>query len=304
MTGAQPRIDLLRHLEFFVAVADELHFGRAAETVGVSQPPLSQGLRRLERKLGSALFDRGAKGVALTEAGAALLPRARRLLGDAALLLAAADDARLEPVGLRLGMPPQLPVSAVAALVTAARRALPGRRVEATTAPTTALLQMVGRGGLDAAVVVHPAPVAGLHAGPVTRLARHVLIAADHPLLQDDSTSIGVRELATALPLALPPRQHHPAAHDDLLDASARFGLRVSTRHAEDDRAAMLAAASGTVAALTADPDLRSASVANLVLAGDPLPLRLRLVRATSPKRPIEPAVVDAVQHAMAGDGR
>ncbi|BBZ29390.1 hypothetical protein MMAD_36850 [Mycolicibacterium madagascariense] len=301
MTGAQQRIDLLRHLEFFVAVADELHFGRAAEAVGVRQPPLSQGLRRLERKLGSALFERGAKGVTLTEAGAALLPRARRLLGDAALLLAAADDARREPVGLRLGVPPQLPVSAVAALLTSARRVLPGQRVEQTTAPTTALLQMVVRGGLDVAVVVHPAPVAGLHAGPVTRMARHALIAADHPLAQRRSTSVSVRELVTSLPLALPPRRHHPAAHDDLLDASARFGLRVSTRHAEDDRAAMLAAASGTVAALTADPDLRSASVANLAITTDPFPLRLRLVRATSPDRPIEPAVVDAVQSALAG---
>ncbi|MEU0495986.1 LysR family transcriptional regulator [Mycobacterium sp. NPDC006124] len=307
MTAAHQRIDLVRHLEFFVAVADELHFGRAADAVGVSQPPLSQGLRRLERKLGFTLFDRSSRGVALTDAGAALLPHARRILGEVALLLSAADDARLEPVGLRLGVPPQLPVSAVAALVTCARVVQPHRRVEQSTAPTTELLPMALRGTVDVAVVVHPAPVAGLQAGPVVRLPRHVLVAADHALAQGDSARISAKELARALPLALPPRRHHPAAHDDLLDVSARHGVRLSQRHAEDDRAAMLAAASGTVAALTADPNLSSPSIANLILTGDPFPLRLRLVRPTNPDRPVEPGVLAAVQQALddvAGGGR
>ena len=299
MATGQQRIDLIRHLEFFVAVADELHFGRAAEAVGVSQPPLSQGLRRLERKLGSTLFDRGSRGVTLTAAGAALLPHARRVLSDVTLLVSAADDARLEPVGIRLGVPPQVPVSMVAALVTAARRALPERRVEQTTAPTTTLLQMVLRGGLDAAVIVHPAPVAGLHAGPVARLPGRALIASDHPLNQRHSTAILLRVLARSLPLALPPRQHHPAAHDDLLDVSARYGVRLSERTAEDDRAAMLAAASGTVAALTADPDLSSTTVANLEITGDPFPLRLRLVRPASPDRFVDPRIIDAVEHQL-----
>jgi DNA-binding transcriptional LysR family regulator len=296
MDAGQQRIDLVRHLEFFVAVADELHFGRAADAVGVSQPPLSQGLRRLERKLGAVLFDRGTRGVSLTEAGAALLPHARRVLTDVAVLVAAADEARLEPVGLRLGVPPQLPVNGVAALVTCARLALPQRRVEQVTAATTALLQTLQRGGLDAAVIVHPAPMAGLNAGPVTRLPGRVLLASDHPLAQRFTEHIPLRSLAKSLPLALPPRQHHPAAHDHLLDVSARFGIRVSPRVAEDDRAAMLAAASGTVAALTADPDLCSSSVSNLRIDGDPLPLRLRLVRPLDAQRLIHPSVIDALQ--------
>jgi hypothetical protein len=69
MVAARQRIDLVRHLEFFVAVAEELHFGRVADVVGVSQPPLSQGLQRLERRLGRLLFDRGSGGVRLTPAG-------------------------------------------------------------------------------------------------------------------------------------------------------------------------------------------------------------------------------------------
>ncbi|CAN5259790.1 hypothetical protein BH09ACT8_BH09ACT8_56760 [soil metagenome] len=252
MTAGPQRVDLVRLLEFFVAVADEGHFGHAADSVGVSQPPLSQGLKRLERKLGSVLFERGSRGATLTPAGIALLPHARRVLADVHLLLSAADDARAEPLGIAIGVPPQMPVHAVSALVANARRALPGRRVELTTAPTAALLQSTVRGDLDAAVIVHPSPVAGLAAGPVVRLPGRLLIAADHPLARNPTVTL--KELARSIPLALPRREHHPAAHDHVMDIVARHSLQISPRPADDDRAATLTAASGAAAALTSDP--------------------------------------------------
>ena len=93
-----------RDLRYFVAVAEELHFTRAAESLQISQPSLSRQIRVLERNLGFPLFRRDRRAVALTPAGESLLNRARELLGgwdDA--VAAAAQRARAAEAVLRVG---------------------------------------------------------------------------------------------------------------------------------------------------------------------------------------------------------
>lgn len=95
----------LRHLRHFVALAEELHFGRAAQRLAMTQPPLSLSLQQLEAQVGARLLDRDSKGVRLTAAGAAFLPAARALLTQADEARALARDVGAGAVGrLRIGL--------------------------------------------------------------------------------------------------------------------------------------------------------------------------------------------------------
>ncbi|GAB3938030.1 LysR substrate-binding domain-containing protein [Kribbella albertanoniae] len=267
-----------RHLQIFVALAEEQHFGDAARVVGITQPPLSQGLRRLEALVGAKLFERGSTGVELTAAGAALLPFARRALTSIEELHQAAVARDPEGPEIRLGLAPEVPPAAGAAVAAACGAAVPGSRVTVVSAPTSSLTSQVSSGRLTLAVVLHPTVLDGLDAGPVQLLPTWALAPSG-------SAADAVVELKKlgGLPVAVRPRAEAPAARDLFLDTLAMLRPAGGTVVVTDERAALAMAAAGQAIVMTADPSLAAPGVERYQLAGDPLPTRLRLVWARTP---------------------
>ncbi|MFE9722131.1 LysR family transcriptional regulator [Streptomyces sp. NPDC005794] len=264
-----------RHLEIFIALAEEEHFGTAAQRVGITQPPLSQGLRRLEALLGVRLFDR-ERGVSLTEEGALLLPHARRAL--AALVELRETGAREHADGrrLRLGLTPEVPTTLAADVAASPVRAGERTRIGMVTAATSVLLNDVAAGRLDIAVIRHPSVLHGLAAGRVILLPTWILAPAGRNDAGD--------ALATPLPVAVRPRAEAPAAHDLFVDTLASRGRRVDTVVVSDERAGLALVAAGQAVLVTADATLTATEVERRTATNPPLPLRLRVT--WDPRRP------------------
>lgn len=154
----EPDVDL-RQLRAFLAVADELHFGRAAAVLHVAQPALSQQIRRTERALGVDLFVRTSRSVALTPAGRVLQGRARSLLQqatrdlDEAVRVGRGEGGRLD-VGFVVSALPLGPIERVQAF----RQRYPLVRVELTEGYSSTLVARIVRGELDLAMVRDPDP--------------------------------------------------------------------------------------------------------------------------------------------------
>jgi DNA-binding transcriptional LysR family regulator len=119
----------LRHLRYFLAVAEELHFGRAAERLGIAQPPLSQQIKRLESELGVKLFARTKRYVALTAAGSALREMAIRVIAQAEDAIQAAKRAHRGDTGcLNIGFVGSAAYTPLAAAIRTYMQRYPGRR--------------------------------------------------------------------------------------------------------------------------------------------------------------------------------
>ncbi len=221
-------VDLLRHLRYFLTVADELHFGRAATRLHMSQPPLSQSIQRLERELGVRLFDRDARHVALTDAGRQLLPEARDLLAGEDRMRALAERFRRGEAGsLRAGVPPDLGGRAVAALLPAFRRRSPVV-LKLREIGTDGQLRALADRTLDVGVLRFPFDVSWLTVGTVLTSPLGVLLPHGHPLAA--APDIRLADL-NGLGLVLFPRATAPALHDEVIDTCARHGYTPTEVH-------------------------------------------------------------------------
>src|SRR4051794_35658121 len=151
----------LRQLQYFVTLAEELHFGRAAERLHIVQPAVSQQLRRLEDELGVALVERSTRRVSLTDAGQKFLPEARAVLAAAERARDVVARPASEQTGLRLGTSTGLG-ERLPRLLAEFERLAPGRTVDLVRVPAADRLRQVADGRLDAALVRGPASHPGL----------------------------------------------------------------------------------------------------------------------------------------------
>lgn len=195
-----------RRLRYFVAVAEEQHFSRAAERLGISQPPLSEHIQVLERELGVALFHRTTRSVTLTEDGQNFLPHARRILSDIDRCGEVIRDARWKRMHtLRIGILHAHAYTFLPRLLAAWARAHPDVRLSLVEHATQDQTAVVLAGEVDLAFVREPIQETEL---AVTRLfSEPYWIALPERWETDSQESISVAELHGRRMIGFP--SHH-----------------------------------------------------------------------------------------------
>jgi DNA-binding transcriptional LysR family regulator len=205
----------LRQLRYFVAVAEELHFRRAAERLHMTQPPLSNQVRRLEDELGCPLMIRSRRRVELTSAGSAFLRDAQRLLGE---LDGAIQNARRVHAGqagqLRISFVGSALLSLVPNVVRRYRAAHPDVELQLRERSTEEQLRDLRAGSIDVALVPLPVDAPDLRTEVLLRERAVAVLPAAHPLAELER--VPPLRLG-AEPLVLFPRAQAPGLHDRLL---------------------------------------------------------------------------------------
>ena len=220
----------LRQLRYFVTVAEELHFGRAATRLHMTQPPLSQTIFALEELLGVALFDRNRRSVALTTAGEALLPEARRMLAQAGELPALVQRAALGATGkLVLAFVSSADYSVLPPFLRAYRTAYPHVQIMLREATSDLQLDDLLAGRIDAGLLIPPLPdkaKAELDYLPVLNEPLILAAPADLPALRCEG-AVDLRTLP-ALPLIIFPRAISPSLYDAIISVFRAAGITPS----------------------------------------------------------------------------
>ncbi len=246
----------LRRLRYFCAVAEELHFGRAAQRLHVAQPAVSQQIRALEAELGAELFRRDRRRVGLTEAGRLLLEGARPLLAEAAAL-----EERVRAIGqgrsgrLRVHTTRSAPAGLVPEALERFRAAFPEVELEIVTGFTGWNLAELAAGRTDVAVVRPPVDApASWEVVPLVQEELVVALPAGHPLARRRvlrrSDLFGVEVVSW-------PRRNGPGLYDAILEQVWGSTPPDAVREEPDDERIFQAVAAGAGVAVMIGPHVR-----------------------------------------------
>lgn len=232
----------LRHLRYFVAVAEAENVSRAAAKLHVSQPGISRQIRDLEAEIGFQLLERSAKSVRLTAAGKVFLAEARAVLLHAgAAVQKARDVAQGGREEIHVGYAPSLTVQILPAALRKFQELFPQIRVALHDLATEEMLAQLGEKTLHVAITVRPPArqLRGVHCQELARYAMSVAVAPGHPLAE--LKSISLKQVASE-PLVVYSRKDYPEYHE-LLDQLFRPGGRPPRIAGEHDSVTSLIAA-------------------------------------------------------------
>jgi len=221
-----------RLLRYFLAVAQELHFGRAAARLYISQPSLSNQIRNLERVLGTDLFVRNSRQVALTPAGRALLEEAPLALSA---LERAAERARLAGAGIagtvRLGYAPMAGYETLGAVLAAAEHDGPNLTVIASELFSSEVPGRVLAGDLDVGLALFPEPMRGVRSRLLRAEPLALVFGRHHHLAGADPVPVASLAGETLLMF---PRELAPGYYDRVVAACERHGFQPEIRAFSD----------------------------------------------------------------------
>ena len=218
----------LRHLRYFVTLAEELHFGRAAEKLHISQPPLSMQIRALEDELGVMLFNRTQRHVALTQAGHALLGEARQILARVEQAVLITRRAGRGEIGeLAVGFISVADYNVLPVVLREFRRRYPLVNLTLREATTDARVRDLVAGRLDVGFLLPPVAEPALESVAILREPLIVALPEKHPLAMKPG-KLALEKLKDA-PFILFPRPNAPGLYDDVVSCckAAGFSPRV-----------------------------------------------------------------------------
>jgi DNA-binding transcriptional LysR family regulator len=289
----------LRHLRYFLAVAEELNFTRAAERLGISQPPLTQQVKALEAELGVSLFDRSAYRIELTDAGRIFAAEAARILGDARSAMQAARRAATGVTGrVRVGFTESASFnSLVTSTLQRYRSEFPAVEVSLEEHPSTDLIAALREGRIDAAFVRPPVPTRrGLTLDLLEKEPLLVAVPSGHHLAgrrEIDLASLGAETFI------LYPRAVRPGLADTVVAAceTAGFTPKVGQYAPQLSSTINLVAASLGISIV---PDsmrcLQARAVTYVPLRGEPLHALLGIAYRTDEGSAVVHNFIDAAR--------
>jgi DNA-binding transcriptional LysR family regulator len=228
----------LRHLKYFVAVAEELNFGRAAQRLYITQPSLSRQIVSLEGELGFALFVRDKKQIQLTKAGQLFLTEAQQILAKFDRGMNIARRISSGELGqLRIGFQGSSVYDIIPLSIRAFREQFPQVELSISSVPTSEQIELIYNCGIDIGFIVPPISDGTLHLETILAEPLVLVLPENHPLAKDAEISLAA--IANE-PLVLASRDRGCGLHEQILQFYEREGLHPNVVHAAREMQVML----------------------------------------------------------------